>query len=405
MAAVTAQADAVTGHAERRALYDGASLATRAVHAGQYPEDHNGALTVPVHFSSTFERTVVLDGGWDYSRIANPTRSALEHCLAALEGGAGAVATASGMAATTTIVLATCRAGAHVVLPDSTYGGTWDLFNDVLPRWGVRATVVDMTDLDAVAAAVTADTALVWAETPSNPRLRITDITAVADIAHRAGALLAVDSTFASPALQQPLTLGADIVMHSTTKYLGGHSDVTGGAVVSRAPATAELIARTSGMIGTIAGPMDAWLVLRGTKTLPVRMRQVSASALRIAEFLADHPAVTAVHYPGLPSHPHHDLAKRQMTDYGGVVSFEVRGTRDTAAEVCARTRLFTLAVSLGSVESLIQHPAQMTHCTTGGTRVAVPDTLIRLSVGLEDPDDLLLDLARALRTEATLDA
>ena len=407
--AARAQAGAVTGNAERRALYDGAALATRAVHAGQYPEHHGGALAVPVHFSSTFERTVVLDGGWDYSRIANPTRSALEHCLAALEGGAGAVATASGMAATTTTVLSTCRAGAHVVLPDSTYGGTWDLFSAVLPRWGVRTTVVDMTDLDTVAAAVTPDTALVWAETPSNPRLRITDIAAVADIAHRSGALLAVDSTFASPALQQPLALGADIVVHSTTKYLGGHSDVTGGAIVSRTAATADLIARTSGMVGTIAGPMDAWLVLRGTKTLPMRMRQVSASALRIAEFLSDHPAVSAVHYPGLPGHPHHDLAKRQMTDYGGVVAFEVRGSRDTAAAVCARTRLFTLAVSLGSVESLIQHPAQMTHCTTGGTQVSVPDTLVRLSVGLEDPDDLLADLAHALRAEtlrpgATLD-
>lgn len=393
----------MTGAPERRRLYDSAAPATRAVHAGQYPDEHGGALAVPVHFSSTFERSVVLDGGWDYSRIANPTRSALERCLAALEGGAGCVATASGMAATTTTVLATCRAGAHVVLPDSTYGGTWDLFADVLPRWGVRTTVVDMTDLDAVAAAVTEDTALIWVETPSNPRLRITDVGAVADVAHRAGALLAVDSTFASPALQQPLALGADIVVHSTTKYLGGHSDVTGGAVVSRDPAVADLLARTSGMIGTIAGPMDAWLVLRGVKTLPVRMRHVSASAMRIAEFLAEHPAVARVHYPGLPSHPHHDLAKRQMTDFGGVVSFEVRGTRETAARLCARTRLFTLAVSLGSVESLIQHPAQMTHCTTGGTRVAVPDALVRLSVGLEDPDDLITDLVTALQPEATL--
>jgi cystathionine gamma-synthase len=387
----------------RRAHYDGGAFRTRAVHAGQYPEQHAGALSVPVHFSSTFERSVVLDGGWDYSRIANPTRATLEQCLTSLEAGAGATVTASGMAATTTTVLATCAAGAHVVLPDSTYGGTWDLFTEVLSRWGLTWTVVDMADLDAVAAAVTDRTALVWVETPSNPRLRITDIAAVADIAHRRGALLAVDSTFASPYLQQPLSLGADLVVHSTTKYLGGHSDVTGGAVISRTPAAAELIARTSGILGGIAGPLDAWLVVRGIKTLPVRMRQVCSSAMRIAEFLAEHPAVATVHYPGLPSHPHHDLAKRQMTDFGGVVSFELRGTRDDAAAVCARTGLFTLAVSLGSVESLIQHPAQMTHCTTGGTSVAVPESLVRLSIGLEDPDDLLADLDAALRPGATL--
>lgn len=382
---------------ERRLLYDTGAPATRAVHAGQYPDEHGGALSVPVHFSSAFERSVVLDGGWDYSRIANPTRSALETCVTRLEDGAGATATASGMAAITTTVLATCGAGGHVLLPDSTYGGTWDLFSEVLPRWGITSTVVDMSDLDAVAAAMTDGTCLVWAETPSNPRLRITDVAAVAEIAHAGGALLAVDGTFASPYLQQPLALGADVVVHSTTKYLGGHSDVTGGVVVSRTPDLAGRIARTSGMIGSIASPMDSWLVLRGVKTLPVRMRQMSASALRIATFLAEHPAVAAVHYPGLPEHPHHDLAKRQMRDFGGVVSFELHGTRDDAARVCARTRLFTLAVSLGSVESLIQHPAQMTHCTTGGTGVAVPDTLVRLAVGLEDTDDLVTDLACAL--------
>ncbi|OZM81725.1 PLP-dependent aspartate aminotransferase family protein [Pseudonocardia sp. MH-G8] len=395
----------MTGYADphRRASYDELSPETRAVHAGQYPEEHAGALSVPVHMSSTFERAVVLDGGWDYSRIANPTRAALEHCLAALEGGSGATATASGMAAITTTVLATCHAGSHVVVPDSIYGGTWDLFSSVLSRWGVRTAVVDMSDLGAVAAAIMPDTSLVWVETPSNPRLRITDVAAVADLAHEAGAVLAVDSTFASPYLQQPLALGADLVIHSTTKYLGGHSDVTGGVIVSGSEAMAELIDRTSGVIGGVAGPMDAWLVLRGTKSLPVRMRHVSAAAMRIAEMLTAHPAVARVHYPGLHSHPQHDLAKRQMTDFGGVVSFEVRGSREDAAAVCARTRLFTLAVSLGSVESLIQHPANMTHCTTGGTQAAVPETLVRLSIGLEDVDDLVADLDAALDQGATL--
>lgn len=383
---------------DRRDFFDGAATATRAVHAGQYPEDHAGALSVPVHFSATFERSVTLDGGWDYSRIANPTRAALEACVTALEEGAGATATASGMAATTTTVLALWGAGGHVVLPDSTYGGTWDLFTEVLARWGVTWTVVDMADLDAVAAAVTGATQLIWAETPSNPRLRITDIAAVADIAHGAGALLAVDGTFASPYLQQPLTLGADVVVHSTTKYLGGHSDVIGGVIVSRERELADRIARTSGIVGGVASPMDAWLVLRGIKTLPLRMRQVCSSAARIAAFLDDHPAVSVVHYPGLPSHPHHDLAKRQMRDFGGVVSFELHGTLADAAALCARTRLFTLAVSLGSVESLIQHPAQMTHCTTGGTSVAVPETLVRLAIGVEDTDDLIGDLDAALK-------
>jgi cystathionine gamma-synthase len=243
---------------------------------------------------------------------------------------------------------------------------------------------------------MTDDTCMVQAETPSNPRLRITDSAAVAEIAHSGGALLAIDGTFALPYLQQPLALGADVVVHSTTK-LGGHSDVTGGVIVSRAPELAERIAKTSGMIGSVASPMDSWLVLRGIKTLPVRMRQMCGSALRIATFLADHPAVAAVHYPGLPDHPHHELAKRQMRDSGGVVSFELHSTLADAAQIYARTNLFTLAVSLGSVEPLIQHPAQMTHCTTGGTGVAVPDTLVRLAVRLEDTDDLVADLADAL--------
>jgi cystathionine gamma-synthase len=285
-----------------------------------------------------------------------------------------------------------------VIIPDNTYGGTWDLFSRITSRWGLEYTVVDMTDPAAVAAAMRPRTSLVWAETPSNPSLRITDIAAIADVAHRDGARLVVDNTFASPVLQQPLALGADAVMHSTTKYLSGHSDVTGGAIITDDDEVAEAIKFHSGALGTMAQPFDSWLVLRGVKTLPIRMRQVCESAMRIAEFLEGHPRVARVHYPGLPGHPGHDVAKRQMRDFGGVVSFEVDGTADDAAAVCARTRLFTLAVSLGSVESLIQNPGQMTHCTTTGSPVKVPESLVRLSVGLEDGAELVSDLADALR-------
>jgi len=374
----------------------GQTFASRAVHAGQRPGEHNGAVSVPIYQTSTFERPVVLDGGWDYSRIANPTRSALEECLADLEGGARAVATGSGMAATTTAVLALCRSGDHILLPTTTYGGTWDLFADLLGGWGVAVSTVDVRDVAAVAAALRPTTRLVWVETPTNPLMTITDVAAVAAVAHDAGALLAVDSTFASPYLQLPLSLGADVVVHSTTKYLGGHSDVTGGVVVCADPAVGERVARTCGIIGTAAGPFDAWLVLRGVKTLPVRMRQVCRSALRIAEWLQEHPAVTVVHHPGLSTHPDHDLATRQMRDFGGVVSFELVGDLQTASDVCARLQLVTLAVSLGSVESLVQHPARMSHCTLTGN-AAPPDTLLRLSVGLEDAEELVADLEQAL--------
>lgn len=387
----------MTRSEERRHAYLDGAMSTRAVHAGQYPEEHNGAVSIPIYQTSTFERPVVLSGGWDYSRIANPTRSALEECLASLEGGSRATATASGMAATTTTVLATCRSGAHVVIPDNTYGGTWDLFSRLLPQWGLRYTTVAAGDLRAVRAAMEPETALVWVETPSNPNLLITDVRAVSDIAHERGALLAVDGTFASPYLQQPLGLGADIVVHSTTKYLGGHSDLTGGAIVAASSELGEVVAYACGALGTMASPMDAWLVLRGVKTLPVRMRQICESAGLVAEFLAGHPRVREVYYPGLPTHPDHDLAKRQMLDFGGVVSFLVEGDVEDAAAVCTRTKLFTLAVSLGGVESLIQHPARMTHCTTPGTSVAVSESLVRISVGLEDAGELVADLDAAL--------
>ncbi|WP_329543834.1 aminotransferase class I/II-fold pyridoxal phosphate-dependent enzyme [Streptomyces sp. NBC_01356] len=377
------------------------SFATRAVHAGHDPARHNGSVTTPVYLASTFVRPHArpVDDGWDYSRIANPTRDALQECLASLEGGASAVAVASGMAASTTVLQALGRSGAHIVIPDNVYGGTWDLVSDVYRRWGLEHTAVDMGDPDAVAAALRPGaTALVWAETPSNPLLKVTDIAAVAALAHDAGALLVVDSTFASPYLQRPLALGADVVVHSTTKYLGGHSDITGGAVVCADPALGEVITRHVGMLGTMAAPQEAWLVQRGVKTLPVRMRQICESAQRIAEFLQGHPAVREVHYPGLASHPDHALAAKQMRHgFGGVVSLVVDGDADAAGLVCERTEVFTLAVSLGSVESLIEHPARMTHCTTAGTAVGVDDSLLRLSIGLEDCDELIADLDRAL--------
>ncbi|MFD3924619.1 cystathionine gamma-synthase [Streptomyces sp. NPDC058614] len=377
------------------------SFATRAVHAGHDPARHNGSVTTPVYLASTFVRPHArpVDDGWDYSRIANPTRDALQECLASLEGGASAVAVASGMAASTTVLQALGRTGAHIVIPDNVYGGTWDLVSDVYRRWGLDHTAVDMGDPDAVAAALRpGTTTLVWAETPSNPLLKVTDIAAVAALAHDAGALLVVDSTFASPYLQQPLALGADVVVHSTTKYLGGHSDITGGAVVCADPELGEVITRHVGMLGTMAAPQEAWLVQRGVKTLPVRMRQICESAQRIAEFLQGHPAVREVHYPGLASHPDHALAAKQMRHgFGGVVSLVVDGDADAAGLVCERTEVFTLAVSLGSVESLIEHPARMTHCTTAGTAVGVDDALLRLSIGLEDCDELIADLDRAL--------
>ncbi|WP_405970674.1 cystathionine gamma-synthase [Streptomyces sp. NBC_00988] len=377
------------------------SFATRAVHAGHDPARHNGSVTTPVYLASTFVRPHArpVDSGWDYSRIANPTRDALQECLASLEGGASAVAVASGMAASTTVLQALCRAGTHIVIPDNVYGGTWDLVSEVYGRWGLTHTAVDMSDLDAVAAATRPGiTALIWAETPSNPLLKVTDIAAVASLAHDAGALLVVDSTFASPYLQQPLALGADVVVHSTTKYLGGHSDITGGAIVCADPDIGEVITRHVGMLGTMAAPQEAWLVQRGIKTLPVRMRQICESAQRVAEFLQRHPAVREVHYPGLPSHTDHALATKQMRHgYGGVVSLVVDGDADTAGRVCERTQVFTLAVSLGSVESLIEHPARMTHCTTAGTAIGVDDSLLRLSIGLEDCDELIADLDQAL--------
>ncbi|NLE71452.1 MAG: cystathionine gamma-synthase [Actinomycetales bacterium] len=387
-------------------------FATRAIHAGQDPDPATGAVVPPIHQVSTFKQDGVggLRGGYEYSRSGNPTRAALEEALAALEGGERAFAFASGMAAEDTLLRATLRPGDHVVIPDDAYGGTYRLVARVLGPWGVEHTAVDQTDLDAVAAAIRpGSTRVVWVESPTNPLLSITDIAAVAALARSAGAVLAVDNTFATPYLQRPLELGADVVVHSTTKYVGGHSDVVGGALVvaqgaqlpvgvtgPTGPALADALAFHQNASGAVAGPFDAWLTLRGLKTLPVRMERHCANALAVARFLAEHSAVREVIYPGLPGHPGHEVAARQMSGFGGMVSFRA-ASAEAALECCARTRVFTLAESLGGVESLIEHPARMTHASVAGSALEVPDDLVRLSVGLEDVADLVGDLAQAL--------
>jgi cystathionine gamma-synthase len=378
---------------------------TLAIHAGQEPDPLTGAVVPPIYQVSTFKQDGVggLRGGYEYSRSANPTRRALEECLAALEGGTDALAFASGMAASDCVVRATCRPGDRVLIPHDAYGGTFRLFDKVFAGWGVDYEPVAMSDLAAVRAALrpaapgSGPVRLVWVETPTNPLLSIADIAALSDLAHDAGALLVVDNTFASPYLQQPLALGADVVVHSSTKYLGGHSDIVGGAVVVADPGLARDLAFLQNATGAVAGPFDAWLTLRGIKTLGVRMDRHSASALRVAEMLASHPAVAEVFYPGLASHPGHEAAAKQMRGSGGMVSFRVRAGEQEAVAICGRTRLFTLAESLGGVESLIEHPARMTHSSVAGSALEVPADLIRLSVGLETCHDLLEDLRAAL--------
>lgn len=373
---------------------------TLAIHAGQDPDPVTGAVVPPIYQTSTYKQDGVggLRGGYEYSRSANPTRTALEQCLAALERGARGLAFASGLAAEDCLLRTVCRPGDHVLIPDDAYGGTYRLFARVLDGWGLSHTVVPIADIAAVRAALSARPAkLVWAETPTNPLLSVADIRALADAAHEAGALLAVDNTFASPYLQQPLTLGADFVVHSTTKYLGGHSDVVGGAVVAADAEIAERIAYTQNATGAVAGPFDAWLTLRGVKTLAVRMDRHCANALRIAEMLDGHPAVSEVLYPGLPTHPTHKTALGQMRAFGGMVSFRLGAGEEAAVAACGRTRLFTLAESLGGVESLIEHPGRMTHASAAGSPLEVPPDLIRLSVGIEDCEDLMSDLRQAI--------
>ncbi|HQR26054.1 MAG TPA: cystathionine gamma-synthase [Nocardioides sp.] len=373
---------------------------TRAIHAGYEPDPVTGAVIPPIHATSTFKQDGVggLRGGYEYSRSANPTRTVLEANLAALEEGERGFAFASGLAAEDTLVRALCRPGDHVVLPDDAYGGTFRLFDKVERAWGLVHDPAPASDPEAVRAAIRPGaTRLVWVETPTNPLLGIGDIQVLAGIAHDAGALLVVDNTFASPYLQQPLTLGADVVMHSTTKYCGGHSDVVGGALVVRDHDLAEALAFHQNAMGAVAGPFDAWLVLRGLKTLGVRMDRHCENAERVVEYLSGHPAVAEVFYPGLESHPGHEVARRQMRRFGGIVSFRVTGGEQQALAVCARTEVFTLGESLGGVESLIEHPGRMTHASVAGTALEVPSDLVRLSVGIETADDLLADLERAL--------
>lgn len=374
-------------------------LATKAIHAGYRPDPATGAVNAPIYASSTFAQDGVgsLRGGFEYARTGNPTRAALEATLAAVEDGSYGRAFGSGMAATDCVLRAVLRPGDHVVIPNDAYGGTFRLIDKVFTQWNVEYTPVALHELDAVAAAITPRTRLIWAETPTNPLLSIADIAALAELGKRSAAKVLVDNTFASPALQQPLTLGADIVLHSTTKYIGGHSDVVGGALITNDRELDEAFAFLQNGAGAVPGPFDAYLTMRGLKTLVLRMQRHSENASAVAEFLAEHPAVSTVLYPGLPSHPGHEVAARQMSGFGGMVSVRMRGGRDAARDLCAKTRVFILAESLGGVESLIEHPSAMTHASTAGSQLEVPDDLVRLSVGIEDIADLLADLDQAL--------
>lgn len=374
-------------------------LATKAIHAGYRPDPATGAVNAPIYASSTFAQDGVggLRGGFEYARTGNPTRAALEASLAAVEDGAYGRAFSSGMAASDCALRAMLRPGDHVVIPDDAYGGTFRLIDKVFTQWGVAYTPAPLSDLTAVRGAITPQTKLIWVETPTNPLLSIADISAIAQLGADNAAKVLVDNTFASPALQQPLTLGADVVLHSTTKYIGGHSDVVGGALVTNDEQLDQAFAFLQNGAGAVPGPFDAYLTLRGLKTLVLRMQRHSENAAAVAEFLAGHPAVSTVLYPGLPSHPGHEVAARQMRGFGGMVSVRMRGGRAAAEKLCAQTSVFILAESLGGVESLIEHPSAMTHASTAGSQLEVPDDLVRLSVGIEDVTDLLADLDQAL--------
>ncbi len=370
---------------------------TLAVHAGVEPDPTTGAVMTPIYQTSTYaQEDVGAHKGYEYSRTDNPTRSALQRALAALEGGQYALAFASGMAAIDTL-LRLLQPGEHVLCGDDVYGGTFRLFDKILSSYGLQFSYVDTSSADAVAAALRPETRLIWLETPTNPLLRLTDITAVAELAREAGAWLAVDNTFASPVLQQPLKLGATFVLHSTTKYIGGHSDVVGGAIVLDDDESYERLKFLQNAVGAVPGPMDAFLTLRGIKTLALRMERHCANATRVARFLEDHQAVAQVIYPGLESHPQHKLARRQMAGPGGMVSFMLHGGEEAARTLARQTRLFTLAESLGGVESLIELPAPMTHASVAGSPLEVDPGLVRLSVGIENADDLIADLQQAL--------
>jgi cystathionine beta-lyase/cystathionine gamma-synthase len=373
---------------------------TLAIHAGQEPDPNNGAVMTPVYLTSTYMQDGVGKPrqGYEYSRTMNPTRKALQDCLAALEGGSYGLAFASGLAATDT-VLRLLNSDSHVLAGNDVYGGTFRLFDKVLRRFSLDFTFADTTDPESVAEALTPSTRLVWLETPTNPYLRITDIRAVAEIvhAHANNPLLVVDNTFATPYLQRPLELGADIVVHSMTKYLGGHSDVVGGAVIVKDKELADRLYFLQNAVGAVIGPMDAFLVLRGIKTLPLRMDRHYENATAIIEFLSKHPKVEKLIYPFLESHPNYQIAKRQMKNGGGMISFLIKGGREAATRMVEATKIFTLAESLGGVESLIEVPAAMTHLSVAGSQLGVNPALVRLSVGVEHKEDLIEDLKQAL--------
>jgi cystathionine gamma-synthase len=373
---------------------------TKLIHAGQQPDPSNGAVMTPIYAVSTYKQDGVggLRDGYEYSRTGNPTRRALEDCFAALEEGGRGVAFSSGMAAEDALVRVVCSPSDHVVIPDDAYGGTYRLFKQVFEPWGLDHTPASVHDTAAIAAAVQpGKTKIVWIETPSNPLLGVADIPAIAQIVHDAGAILLVDNTFATPYLQRPLTLGADVVVHSTTKYAGGHSDVVGGAIVTSDADLGNRIAVFQNSTGATAGPFDAYLVLRGLKTLAVRMDRHCDNAERVVDFLRHHDAVGEIYYPGLTDHPGHQVAAAQMKRFGGMVSFRVKAGHQAALDVCNRAQVFTLAESLGGVESLIELPATMTHASVAGSVLEVPDDLVRLSVGLESVEDLIADLDHAL--------
>lgn len=379
-------------------------LATKAIHAGYRPDPATGAVNVPMYASSTFAQDGVggLRGGFEYSRTANPTRVALEKALAAVEEGTYGRAFSSGMAATDCVLRAVLRPGDHIVIPDDAYGGTFRLIDKVFQEWGVRYTPVALSDIDAVRAAIIDQTKLIWVETPTNPLLSIANIAQISEVASHSDITVVVDNTFASPALQQPLLWGADVVLHSTTKYIGGHSDVVGGALITDDEKLDAAFAFLQNGAGAVPGVFEAYLTLRGLKTVEVRMARHCENAAKVAEFLVSHPAVKQVLYPGLTEHPGHAVAAQQMRGFGGMISVRMRDGAPAARKLCSRTEIFTLAESLGGVESLIEYPSAMTHASTAGSQLEVPDDLVRLSVGIEDPVDLLADIEQALGARKT---
>jgi len=388
---------------ENSELWNSAAFETRAIHVGQEPDPTTGAVITPIFQTSTYvQEAVGVHKGFEYSRTDNPTRSALQSVLASLEGGAWALTYASGLAATQNIMYL-LRPGDHILLSDDSYGGTYRLVAKIMTNYGIDFSLVNMTDLEAVRAGIRPNTKLVWVETPTNPYLKIVDIRGVANLLQDHPAKLVVDNTFASPYLQQPLNLGADMVLHSTTKYIGGHSDVVGGAVIGNDPDTFNFLKFNQNAAGAVPGPFDCWLTLRGIKTLGVRMERHCSNAREVAAFLQTQEIIDRVYYPGLVDHPGHEIAARQMRDFSGMVSFTTRGGFEVASELAAKTKLFQLAESLGGVESLIEHPGLMTHASVAGTGAEVEANLIRLSVGIEHIDDLVADLKQAIAAVSTI--